>query len=91
MANQARTRYRHFEQKVANIEPGKSIDIDIRYFHTLKYEDGWYSFVFPTVVGPRFNPAYSTDPIPAVPRSDTSTPSPAVNVAALDQTDGMRQ
>ena len=45
-----------FEQKVANIEPGKRIDVNIRYFHTLAYEDGWYSFVFPTVVGPRYNP-----------------------------------
>ena len=31
-----------FTQKVANIEPGKRIDINIRYFHTLAYEDGWY-------------------------------------------------
>ena len=45
-----------FEQKVANIEPGKAIDVDIKYFHTLSYSDGWYSFVFPTVVGPRYNP-----------------------------------
>jgi len=45
-----------FTQKVANIEPGKRIDIDIRYFHTLAYRDGWYEFVFPMVVGPRFNP-----------------------------------
>ncbi len=67
-----------FEQRVANIEPGKSIDVDIKYFHTLKYTDGWYSFVFPTVVGPRYNPPESTDPILAVPRTDTSTSSPAV-------------
>lgn len=57
-----------FEQKVANIEPGKAIDVDIRYFHTLAYEDGWYSFVFPTVVGPRYNPPGSKDPIVPVPR-----------------------
>ena len=57
-----------FQQKVANIEPGKAIDVDIRYFHTLPYVDGWYSFVFPTVVGPRFNPPGSTDPIEALPR-----------------------
>ena len=31
-----------FEQKVANIEPGKSIDVDIQYFNTLAYNDGWY-------------------------------------------------
>ncbi len=45
-----------FTQKVANIEPGKQIDISIRYFNTLAYVDGWYEFVFPMVVGPRFNP-----------------------------------
>ncbi len=41
---------------MANIEPGKQIDINIRYFHTLAYVDGSYEFVFPMVVGPRFNP-----------------------------------
>lgn len=57
-----------FEQKVANIEPGQQIDIDITYFNTLSYADGWYTFVFPMVVGPRFNPPYSDDPVNAVPR-----------------------
>ena len=36
-----------FTQKVANIEPGKSIDINITYLHTLAYDDGWYEYVFP--------------------------------------------
>ncbi len=45
-----------FTQKVANIEPGKSIDIAITYYSTLAYVDGAYEFVFPMVVGPRFNP-----------------------------------
>src|SRR6185503_14606482 len=31
-----------FTQSVANLEPGKQIDINIRYFHTLAYADGWY-------------------------------------------------
>jgi Ca-activated chloride channel family protein len=57
-----------FEQKVANIEPGKQIDVDIKYFHTLAYNDGWYSFVFPTVVGPRYNPPGHADPITPAPR-----------------------
>lgn len=60
-----------FEQKVANIEPGKRIDVDIRYFQTLSFRDGWYSFVFPTVVGPRYNPPGSADPVLALPRQDT--------------------
>ena len=62
-----------FEQRVANIEPGNQIDIDIRYFHTLAYQDGWYSFVFPTVVGPRFNPPGSIDPIEAVARGQQTS------------------
>ena len=64
-----------FEQKVANIEPGKAIDVDITYFNTLAYKDGWYSFVFPTVVGPRFNPPGHSDPVHALPRGGrTNTP-----------------
>lgn len=57
-----------FTQSVANIEPGRRIDINIRYFHTLSYVDGWYEYVFPMVVGPRFNPAGSTDGVGAVAR-----------------------
>ena len=55
-----------FEQKVANIEPGKQIDINIRYFNTLGYADGWYTFTFPMVVGPRYNPPGSIDPVHAI-------------------------
>ncbi len=55
-----------FTQSVANIEPGKDIDIDIKYFNTLQYVDGWYEWTFPMVVGPRFNPPYTTDGIGAV-------------------------
>ena len=69
-----------FEQKVANIEPGNAIEVDITYFHTLAYQDGWYSFVFPTVVGPRYNPPGHTDPIAALPRGG-KTASPEVTGA----------
>ena len=55
-----------FTQSVANIEPGKEIDIHIKYFHTLAYVDGSYEFVFPMVVGPRFNPPHTTDGVGAV-------------------------
>ncbi len=57
-----------FTQKVANIEPGKQIDVNIKYFNTLAYVDGWYEFTFPMVVGPRFNPPGSTDGVGAVGR-----------------------
>jgi len=59
-----------FTQSVANIEPGKEIDVTIKYFHTLEYDDGWYEFVFPMVVGPRFNPPGTTDGVGAVARGD---------------------
>src|SRR5262249_54101766 len=45
-----------FEQSIANIEPGKSIDVLLRYFHTLTYGPAGYEFTFPMVVGPRYNP-----------------------------------
>ncbi len=57
-----------FTQKVANIEPGKSIDIDITYFGALPYRGGGFEFVFPMVVGPRYNPPGTTDPIRPLPR-----------------------
>jgi Ca-activated chloride channel family protein len=60
-----------FTQSVANIEPGKQIDIQIRYFHTLAYQDGWYEFVFPMVVGPRFNPPGSAGGIAALSRTQS--------------------
>jgi Ca-activated chloride channel family protein len=72
-----------FEQKVANIEPGKRIDVNIRYFHTLAYEDGWYAFVFPMVVGPRYNPRGATDPVVAVPRTDIGASSAGTAVRYL--------
>ena len=76
-----------FEQKVANIEPGDSIDVDIRYFHTLAYSDGWYSFVFPTVVGPRYNPPGAADPIVAVPRKAGAAQGTGVTVPYLHPTE----
>lgn len=46
-----------FTQRVANIAPGESIDIDITYFHTLAYRDGEFDFHFPMTILPRYNPA----------------------------------
>ena len=57
-----------FAQSVANIEPGQEIDVNIKYIHTLSYVDGWYEFVFPMVVGPRFNPPGMTEGVGAVAR-----------------------
>jgi len=45
-----------FTQSVANILPGDTIEVHIRYFETLPYREGRQEFVFPMVVGPRFIP-----------------------------------
>ena len=45
-----------FTQSVANIAPGETIDVVIRYLQDLTYDAGQYEFVFPMVVGPRFIP-----------------------------------
>ena len=57
-----------FRQSIANLEPGKEIEVNIHYLHTLPYADGWYEFVFPMVVGPRFNPPGLTNGVGAVAR-----------------------
>lgn len=59
-----------FRQKVANIEPGKQIDVSITYWHTVERRDGSFEWVFPMVVGPRFNPPHVTDGIGAVPAGE---------------------
>ncbi len=72
-----------FTQKVANIEPGKQIDINIRYFNTLQYDDGSYEFVFPMVVGPRFNPPATADGVGAVARNEHGTSGQSTEVQYL--------
>lgn len=48
-----------FTQSVANIAPGETIQVAIRYVQSLEYVDGKYLVVFPMVVGPRFVPGQS--------------------------------
>jgi Ca-activated chloride channel family protein len=79
----AQNRPNIFTQKVANIEPGKRIDVSIRYFHTLRYEDGEYEFVYPMVVGPRFNPPGTPDGIGASPARSPNTSGQKVDVSYL--------
>jgi Ca-activated chloride channel homolog len=45
-----------FTQSVANVEPGLPVRVKLQYVQLLPFESGKYSFVFPTVVGPRFMP-----------------------------------
>jgi Ca-activated chloride channel family protein len=44
-----------FQMHVANIQPGDDIEVELQYTELLVPTDGLYSFVFPTVVGPRYN------------------------------------
>ncbi|MCP4709209.1 MAG: VWA domain-containing protein [Planctomycetes bacterium] len=73
-----------FTQKVANIEPNKQIDVNIHYYNTLQYMDGWYEFVFPMVVGPRFNPPGSTDGVGAVARGNRGASGQSTEVQYLE-------
>ena len=43
-----------FQMSVANILPGDSVKVRLRYTELLVPEGGTYRFVYPTVVGPRF-------------------------------------
>ncbi|MCY0994978.1 VIT and VWA domain-containing protein [Nannocystis sp. ILAH1] len=45
-----------FTQSLANIPPGETVEVELRYLQTLSYDSGEYEFVFPTVVGPRYLP-----------------------------------
>lgn len=44
-----------FQMNVANIMPGDQIDVELRYTELLLPTAGLYRFVYPTVVGPRYN------------------------------------
>ena len=44
-----------FQMNVANIMPGDDVKVELRYTELLLHTDGSYQFVFPTVVGPRYN------------------------------------
>jgi Ca-activated chloride channel family protein len=72
-----------FTQSVANIEPGQEIDVNIKYIHTLSYVDGWYEFVFPMVVGPRFNPAATSEGVGAVARGKSASSGQGTEVSYL--------
>lgn len=49
-----------FTQSVANIMPGEKVTVMISYLQVLDYEAGYYEFVFPMVVGPRYMPGDPT-------------------------------
>lgn len=50
-----------FQMNVANILPGEEVKVELSYTELLVPEDGTYTFVYPTVVGPRYAGAPGTD------------------------------
>lgn len=71
-----------FTQTVANIEPGKQVEITISYVEALDWKQGQYHFDFPMVVGPRYIPGHGSaaapmeqaTPTAQVPGADRITP-----------------
>jgi Ca-activated chloride channel family protein len=62
-----------FTTSLANIGPGETIQVEIEYQQTLRYDQGRYALRFPMVVGPRYIPAGVEDAAritPAVLRPD---------------------
>jgi Ca-activated chloride channel family protein len=49
------------QMAIANVLPGDEIAVDLRYTESIVPTDGTYRFVFPTVVGPRYNGGFSAD------------------------------
>lgn len=62
-----------FTTSVANIGPGESIQVEIEYQQTLRYDQGRYSLRFPMVVGPRYSPNSVPEAV-----QDTARITPAV-------------
>lgn len=45
-----------FTQSVANVPPGETVAVVLRYVHEVPYDDGRYLFHFPATLGPRYVP-----------------------------------
>jgi Ca-activated chloride channel family protein len=73
-----------FTQSVANVMPGRQIDVEISYVQVLKYEAGQFEFSFPMVVGPRFTDGKTPDPDkispPIVPKGTRSGQTISLNL-----------
>jgi Ca-activated chloride channel homolog len=54
-----------FTMKLANILPGDTIIVELKYTELLVPTDGTYEFVYPTVVGPRYSEKTEREATPA--------------------------
>jgi hypothetical protein len=48
-----------FTQNIANIPASGTVTIHISYFERLRQDNGYYEYIFPAVVGERYNPGNS--------------------------------
>jgi Ca-activated chloride channel family protein len=53
-----------FTMKLANVLPGDTIVVELKYTELLVPTDGQYEFVYPTVVGPRYSEKRESDAAP---------------------------
>jgi Ca-activated chloride channel family protein len=44
-----------FQMSIANLMPGDTLEVELRYAESIVPTDGLYRFEFPTIVGPRYN------------------------------------
>ncbi|NLG17027.1 MAG: VWA domain-containing protein [Fibrobacter sp.] len=71
-----------FVQKLCNIPPHDSVKVTITFSMALTYSSGIYELAFPTVVGPRYNPA----PLPKRSVNPTYLPPETRSGSSLDFT-----
>jgi Ca-activated chloride channel family protein len=78
-----------FQMNVANILPGDDVKVELRYTELLVPTEGNYQFVFPTVVGPRYNSPQSSQAnaawvaqpyLPKGQQTPSSTAAPAFDI-----------
>lgn len=60
-----------FTMTVANLEPGRDIEVSTHFFGRARYDHGAWELAFPMVVGPRYVPG---DPLPRAPRGAGTRP-----------------
>lgn len=80
-----------FTQKIANLMPGKPVDVTLKYVQMVPKVDGQYELVVPLIVGPRYQGApaeqepqlaQGQDSAPAQPGSWSIAPPPAYPAVA---------
>lgn len=59
-----------FRMSIANVIPGETIAVDLRYTETIFPDEGVYRFVFPTVVGPQYDGGTQAEATPTESRRD---------------------